>query len=739
MYRISYQIVILFFFVFSAERVYNQNTDSLLNQIDSNTPDSTISKIYYQIAHSFYADSTDTAEFYYSKAITASRIATQSVQSFNILFELSNYYRDRNIYDRSIEYALECIVMAMENKDSSLLTRSYSNLGNIYYQMEVFEKALENFNLAISHLSTKENPREAGRLFGRMGNLYLVMEADYDLAESYFNKAVAYFEEANFTQGVVIATLNLGVVEKRRGNFMKAIEYYNSALKSYEIMNNQVGIAHCQANIGNIYFEEKQYDKALSYLQQSLKIYRSNKMYNDLIINYAEIARVYNGQGKPDESLENLYKAKELNDQYGLNNKTLLSIYEEQIKAYLLQGDTIKAFKQLYKYRNLNDTLSKRESQSRIDRLQVQFNVAQKEKDIALLTAEKSLNVAKIKRKNILQVFYLVTIGLSAISLITLYFHLKTKQRANLLLTQKNNEILHQKEEIEAQRDEIEAQKEEIETQRDDIEVQRGIAINQRDEITRQKKHITDSINYAKHIQTALLPNDVEVKEVIRDSFIFFNPLDIVSGDFYWVSKKNNQSIVVSADCTGHGVPGALMSVMGINFLTSIVEEMGITDPGQILTLMNDKVIDALSHADGCMQDKDGMDISLCSIDFDNLTIHYSCARNKILIWRKGEIIQLEADKFSIGKSPFVNRMKYQTFSYPIEKNDMIYLMTDGYIDQFGGPDKTKYLATRFKNFIKQIGSLQPDQQLQLLEQNISNWMGNHLQIDDMLIVGIRV
>ncbi len=717
----------------------SEKKDSLIQLVQSEKNDSAKIKTYLELAQLLYNEPNDTAAYYYSKAILLSKEANRLKNVSEYLTELGGYYRDKYNYDKAIDFSNQAVAIAIQLNDSALITNSYSGLGNIYLQMEYFQKALENLNYASRYLNPDKNPKEAGRLLGRIGNLYLLMGSDYDNAENYYLKAIKYFEKANLIQGIVVATQNLGIIEKRRGNFQKAIEFYESALKSYEKMNNQVGIAHCLANIGNIHYEKGEYNQALYYQQSAIKIYEKNRLYNDIILNYSEIASSYNKLNNPRKAIENLRKAEEYNKLYSTENHSLLLVYKSFRDAYILLGDTSKAYKYLSLYQALNDTLLVKESQARIDLLQTQFNVAQKEKDIKLLTAEKAINEATIKRKNAFQIFYLLIIGFSLISLTTLYFLLRIKQKTNQVLLLKNAEILQQKEEIESQRDEIEAQREEIESQRDDLEVQRSIAIKQRDEIMRQKQHITDSISYAKHIQTALLPNDSEVNKAIGNGFVFFSPLDIVSGDFYWVSKKENSSVIVVADCTGHGVPGAFMSVMGINFLTSIVEEKNITDPGKILTNLNENVIAALSHADGCMQDKDGMDISLCLIDSENKIIKYACARNRILVWRKGEIIQLDADKYSIGKSPFVDKMVYSTFSFSIEKGDMLYLLTDGYVDQFGGPNKTKFLTSRFKRLLMQIGSLEPHQQRELLEQNILNWMGNSYQIDDMLIVGIRV
>ena len=185
--------------------------------------------------------------------------------------------------------------------------------------------------------------------------------------------------------------------------------------------------------------------------------------------------------------------------------------------------------------------------------------------------------------------------------------------------------------------------------------------------------------------------------------------------------------------------PGAFMSVMGINFLNAIVIEKGIVDPGAVLNFLNQQVIRALSHADTHLQDKDGMDISFCCIDWAAMEVKYSCARNRIILCRSGELIQFDASKYSIGKSPFVEKIEFETASFSIQKGDMIYLMTDGYVDQFGGPSRIKFLTSRFKTLVAEIAHLEPSNQKKILEKTIEDWQGDYHQIDDMLIVGFKV
>jgi len=708
-----------------------QNLDSLKKVVSSKEIDSLKTDAYYKLANAYYEQDSDSAILFYNKCIELTRKTQNDALRFNALNDLSFLYLNSSSFIKAKEGYVECLEIAISKNDSAWLSSTHGYLGSLYLQIELNDKAIYHLKEACKYINNKKQPDEAGKLNGRIGNFYLSQEY-YDDAERYYMKAIAYFNVNKTVKGIIIATQNLGVIEKRRKNYDKAIAYYNQALESYESINYLVGVGQCLANIGNIYSEKKEYGIALRNLNDALAIFKQTNHLNDEVLCYVEICDLYNRQKDFSHAIKTINKAKVYLDSIPNNDNTKIAVLDELHKTNRNLGNIDLAYKYLLEYQTLNDTLNKLNSKAKVETLRIQYEVEQKDRDIKLLTVENELKDARIRRKSQFQLFYLVVIGLSSIALLLLIILFSIKNRANKNLIAKNSEILQQKEEIEAQREEIEAQ-------RDDLEIQRSIAVQQRDEITRQKKNITDSIAYAKHIQMAMLPNDSEIKLVIPDGFVFFKPLDIVSGDFYWVNQSDHQSVIAVADCTGHGVPGAFMSVMGINFLNSLVVEQGITKPGDVLTNLNQYVISALSHADSNLQDKDGMDISLCCVDRSKMEMQYSCAKIKILIWRRGEVIQLETSKYSIGKSPFIERITFDTNTISIQTDDMVYLMSDGYVDQFGGKDRVKFLSSRFKKILLEIAHLSPDNQERIISKTISDWQGSYPQIDDILIVGFRI
>jgi len=267
-------------------------------------------------------------------------------------------------------------------------------------------------------------------------------------------------------------------------------------------------------------------------------------------------------------------------------------------------------------------------------------------------------------------------------------------------------------------------------------------------EIEEKNKDITDSINYAQKIQLAILPSREYINSLFDNCFILFKPKDVVSGDFYWFGEMDGKSIAVAADCTGHGVPGAFMSMIGSSLLNEIVIEKGITDPGKILQMMKDGVINALSQTGGMRQQKDGMDIALCTFDLPNMKVEYAGAYNPFFIIRNGndEIEETRADRMPIGIYEDDGGKTFTTHEINLQKGDALYIFSDGYVDQFGGPKGKKFMGKRFKQALIDIQKKSMEEQREFLDTTIEEWKANpeqpggeSEQMDDILIIGVKV
>jgi serine phosphatase RsbU (regulator of sigma subunit)/ligand-binding sensor domain-containing protein len=283
----------------------------------------------------------------------------------------------------------------------------------------------------------------------------------------------------------------------------------------------------------------------------------------------------------------------------------------------------------------------------------------------------------------------------------------------------------------------VEERTAEIRNKNVELETKNVEITKQHDQISKQKEHITDSIKYAQRIQQAVVPSEERENELLKEHFLLWRPRDIVSGDFWWMTEKNNKIILAAADCTGHGVPGAFMSMLGVSFLNEIVNKLEDVQAHLILNQLRASVKSTLKQTGKDGEAKDGMDIALVIIDYDNMTLQYSGAYNPLYLYRKGELIETKADKNPIGI--YVREKdSFTAHDINLEKGDTIYIFSDGYVDQFGGEKKDKFKSKKFKQLLLDNQHLPMDEQKDLLNVTIDNWMGDIEQIDDIIIIGVR-
>ncbi|HAN18601.1 MAG: hypothetical protein A2X13_13770 [Bacteroidetes bacterium GWC2_33_15] len=264
------------------------------------------------------------------------------------------------------------------------------------------------------------------------------------------------------------------------------------------------------------------------------------------------------------------------------------------------------------------------------------------------------------------------------------------------------------------------------------------ISTKQRDEIADQKKQMTDSIQYASSLQKALLPNQNYIKKLLPEHFIFFKPKDIVSGDFYWFRNINDYIIIVIADCTGHGVPGALMSVLGISLINEITNKKEVRKANQALEVLRHEIKDQLNHSSSDYSINSGMDIAICVIEPDKKIMQYAGANNPLYLFRDNKLIEYKPTRNPIGSTPI--EIPFQNHEIELQEGDTFYLFTDGFIDQFGGEQGKKFRSRRFRHMLLGMNNKPMNDQKKLLENNLKYWLQNkYEQVDDMLILGFRV
>ncbi len=267
--------------------------------------------------------------------------------------------------------------------------------------------------------------------------------------------------------------------------------------------------------------------------------------------------------------------------------------------------------------------------------------------------------------------------------------------------------------------------------------------VRQKEEVERQSrkvvelyKNVTDSIRYAKRLQESILPPEKRIKELLPDSFVLYRPKDIVSGDFYWVDKVNNRVMFAAVDCTGHGVPGAFMSLIGHNGLNQSIKEHGITRPSEVLRDLNRISFETL-HKDRDQFVRDGMDMALCAFDPERMLLDYAGANCPLYLLREGEVTAFSPDKKPIGGFDLGDQ-GFTDHRIQLRKGDVVYIFSDGYADQFGGPKGKKFLYRRFRELLQEIHDKPMDRQKSLLLEALNQWRGAQEQVDDILVIGMR-
>lgn len=350
-------------------------------------------------------------------------------------------------------------------------------------------------------------------------------------------------------------------------------------------------------------------------------------------------------------------------------------------------------------------------------REEIQIQIAKLDEQLGLIAEQDSkikMQVEAIEKQKLILYFISFVLLLFCFLVYYIYKGYKIKKEANIKLEEKNRTITQQKDEIEKQRD---------------------IAASQRDQIAYQKKHITDSIMYAKRIQTALIPS-IELFSDKLDHFVLYKPLDIVSGDFYWVSNKGDIQVIIAADCTGHGVPGAFMSMLGVTMLNEIVNGKNITQPDIILGTLRSEIVKALKQSVDEDRVKDGMDMAVCTIDFKEGLLWYAGANNPLYLVRDKELFHYRPDK--MPASIHYNMTQFTLHRIELKKGDSFYVFSDGYADQFGGEKQKKFMTVQLKEKLIEMEGIPMIEQGIKLSEIFEDWRGDGPQIDDVTLIGVR-
>jgi serine phosphatase RsbU (regulator of sigma subunit)/Tfp pilus assembly protein PilF len=679
----------------------------------------------------------------YNKAKAYHLEALQISKSINYEKGISGCYNNLGMicgmegnFIEAVSYYKSSLEIDKRTNNKSGIASSLTNLGNIFQKQGDYEKAIEYYIEVLKIQEELGNKSGIADIYNNIGALN-EKQREFDSALKNYQKALILYVEIQNKRKSANALNNIGAVLSKHQQYTKALEYYYQALEIRKEYGAQKGIASTMINIGQLHQELKNYKKAYAYYRESLAIYLKIQSKPGLANAYQAIGSYYKDIRNYPKSIENLNTALSIAKELQLR-QNLQEVYREISLVYAQWIKYPKAYEYRLLYEKMKDSLTTEDNSRNIIELQLQFEFEKEQKEKELkgelekLRTQKELNKQKI-------INYSLFGGLLSFIIIAflIYRAYTIKSEDNLLLAEQKKQISQKNEELRLYQEEIISQKEHLQTQNE-------LKEEQLNAIELRNRKISDSIQYASRIQKALLPPEEKLATIFSDYFLLNKAKDIVSGDFYWLKTFGDKIFLAVADSTGHGVPGAFMSILGISFLNELVKNQNNNNAAQILDGLRELLKTSLNKADNKSKTGDGIDIAFCIIDKKEKEIQFSGAYNPIIIIKtdkdSGEhkLIELKGDKMPIGthlkeETPFTNH------TIKFEHTDKLYLFTDGYLDQFGGLDGRKFLLNKFKQVLLEICILPMTEQKLKLLNIYANWKEERDQIDDILILGFSL
>jgi serine phosphatase RsbU (regulator of sigma subunit) len=626
----------------------------------------------------------------------------------NVLNNLSIEFISNNLNDSAFRYSLEAKEIAQKLNFTKGLALSYNILANIYFYQGNYNEALKNNLASLKIKKALADIKGIANSYNNIGNTYLKLGNTEESLKNHF-LALNIRKDLSDKKNLGFSYNNIGNVYQKQGNYQESLKYHFESLKIKKENNDNEEIVTSLNNIGSVYTELGKFSESLQYHFEALKIEQELNDKEAIEITYANLCNTYyklkNYKTAKDFGIKALRIASEIGD-----TETIVEINLLLSNIYRNTKEFEKSLFHFSEYVNLKDSLFNEENIKKTVQIHLQ-NEFEKAVEAAKLEQVKKETTANIEHRKQKQFLVLICCVLILVLLISIFIY------RNYKINQKASRIIN------SQKIEAEKQKTVIED---------------------KNKDITASITYAQRIQNAILPSNEKIKEILPDTFVLYKPKDILAGDFYWVSDavtKYEEKFVMAAvaDCTGHGVPGALMSIIGNNYLRLCEREPSVNRPSEALDFINVGISKTLRQEYSKSAIQDGMDMVFIAIDYNTMLLHFAGAKNPIYIVREGILQEYKGDKHPIGAFVGEEMKKFTNHSIPIQKGDCVYLFTDGFADQFGGINGKKFMYNKFKHLIASNSHLSMDQQCLILSNEFDKWKGDAEQVDDVCVFGIRI
>ena len=680
------RIKLLLFLVLSVSG-YAQNIDSLWKVYNNkNQTDSNRLTAIHTIAWSLRSNDPDTAiiwakqEIQFITGIPAEKRKFWTAKAYSVL---GMSFLSKGDFKKALDYFFKTLQLYEELKNKKAIGVSYGYISNAYYQQSNYPKALEYAFKSLKIVEeTIDDKTGMEKCYNQIGNIYLNL-ADYPRALTYYVKSLSLCEKTDDKQSIGACYVNMGIVYDEQANYALALAYYLKGLKMLEEVDDKQSMGACYINISDVYANQLNYTKSLEYIFKSLQLRKEIGDRQGIGSCFGNLGDIYNVLNKNKLALQYCDSALQISKELGDINGECLA-YENLADIYAKTKLYKEAYEYHVKFKTVTDSIFNADNSKQLGDIKTRFEVEKKESELkAKAEAQQAISIEEKKRQS------LVLVLVSCVLMLVIIFSALLYKRFRI--TNKQKQI------IEIKSKETEEQKHLVEE---------------------KQKEIIDSITYAKRLQQAILPADAEIRRYLPDYFMYYQPKDIVAGDFYWMEHLEGISYLAAADSTGHGVPGAMVSVVCSNALNRAVKEFGLRDTGKILDKTRELVLETFEKSGE--EIKDGMDISLLRIKDrvpgGTTEIQWSGANNPLWYIENNELKEIKANKQPIGKTDYPT--SFTTHILELKESITFYLLTDGYPDQFGGNKGKKFKHKQLKDLLLANSHKPLDLQKNILAQS---------------------
>ncbi len=707
--------------------------DSLKLELNKELPDSSRYKVMDDLGWYYKYISPDSGIHYAEKGL---RLATK-IGSLKWMATANNTigtnYLAKGELDKSIEYRLMALALADSAKDTKGVASAYNNLSIAYVRKGDFNKALQFVQKSITLYEQLKDSLNLAIAYTTAAGIQADAERDEQTHIEYIKKALSIFTALGHQRGMAQCYMNLGDHYNDIKEFEKSREFLTKSLELHKSLEDKLNesriytkLAFLQADLGHL-------DSAKLFYNNSLLLAKELGEKAQQAIALGGLAEIAIRQNLPLKAIPLAKEAYEIATEIGEPTKMLPNL-EKLHRAFSLAGKHKQAYEAQKLYFETKDSLYSEEKSQEFARLESEFALQRQKDSLNFVQEKERLSFQEeVKRRDATQNASNVALAISALLLVSLLYFFYDKQKSNRKLSGVNLELANANEELQTANEEIRTSQEETLTLNESL--QQTLFL-----VQHQKQEITDSIAYAQKIQQAILPPIPKIQAAFPECFVMFRPRDVVSGDFYWFADMRDthgELLLAAIDCTGHGVPGAFMSMVGNDLLNHTIHNRQLTDPGEILSQLHLEIRKALNQ--GETNNRDGMDMALISWNPVTKTLKFAGAKNPLIYVQNGELFLYKGDKSAIGGEQQEKERIFTTHQFTIDQPTVCYLFSDGFQDQFGGPNNKKYMVKRLREFLLQNSPLLLAEQHQNLATEFEDWKGKEEQVDDVLVIGVKL